>query len=383
MSGMDDYIDNIDRISNWKDHTLKKLIVENRVSICKNIKKQIQSKINKIKGPATAATLLQHVDKDFVSNALISITSIHDNMITLRDSSNKRILVGGQIKKDYLDMLYSFVLYLCTGKYEAQYKDFKILTDLDLKSKQTSDLYNTLDNNKQYLSEMDKSIFYGINRLKNEQNFSKSASDAPIPFFGAPTSNNSIYANLKTNAFNKTSKFNNYKKIDNFIEQLLSNREISINNIFKAWSGELKSITKTKKTAIYLSLNMYQLTIQPGPLKDSIKNNVLLTSIIDKNSKVYDILFSKDPDNTRTIRLNDIIDYKNNIYTKINKIDTIELKKKRRFALKKYLYNTSNSNAIILSHVESFTQFNDSYSDKNCFEDSYISFLTSNGFRKL
>jgi hypothetical protein len=380
MSGMDDYIDNIDRISNWKDHTLKKLIVENRVSICKNIKKQIQSNINKIKGPATAATLLQDVDKDFISNALISITSINDNMITLRDSSNKRILVGGQIKKDYLDMLYSFVLYLCTGKYEAQYKDFKILTDLDLKSKQTSDLYNTLDNNKQYLTEMDKSIFYGINRLKNEQNFSTSASDAPIPFFGAPTSNNSIYANLKTNAFNKTSKFNNYKKIDNFIEQLLSNREISINNIFKAWSGELKSITKTKKTAIYLSLNMYQLTIQPGPLKDSIKNNVLLTAIIDKNSKVYDILFSKDPDNTTSIKMYDIINYKNKkIYTKINKKDTLEQLKKRRFALKKYLYDPKNTKALLLPHVELFTQ----YSDNNCFEDSYISFLTSNGFRKL
>jgi hypothetical protein len=76
----------------------------------------------------------------------------------------------------------------------------------------------------------------------------------------------------------------------------------------------------------------------------------------------------------------DIINYKNKkIYTKINEKDTIEQRKKRRFALKKYLYDPNNTNALLLPHVELFTQ----YSDNNCFEDSYISFLTSNGFRKL
>jgi hypothetical protein len=385
MSGMDDYIDNIERIKYWKDHTLKKQIVENRISICKNIKKQIQSKINKIKGQATADTLLQSVDRIFISNALISITSINDLLKNLRDSSNNRILDGGQIKKDYLDMLYPFVLYLCTGKYEAQYKDFKILTDIDLKSQQTSDLYNTLDNNRKYLSEMDKSIFYGINRLKNEQNFSKSVSDAPIPFFGAPTSNNSIYANLKTNAFNKTSKFNKFKKIDNFIEKLISSREISINNILYAWNKLDKGKGKNnllKNT--YASWTIYKLsrTKNVPYLKDFLKNNVLLLSI--KNDKVYDILFSKDPDNpSNNLTMNDILNYSKGRHVKINKIDTLELLKKRRFALKKYLYDTKNSNAIVLPQVESFTQFNDSLSNNNCFENSYISFLTNNGFRKL
>ena len=265
--------------------------------------------------------------------------------------------------KQYRNIIYPFVLYLCTGKYNVQYKDFMILTDQDFSAQQMSNIYSMLDENKQSLNRIDKDIAYGINRLKNPKNFTNYKGE-PIHLFGE----NSIYSQVKTNSMERVNSYKLYKQTDELVDSLLRTRVLQLNNINRVFVS-LKNNKRYSKTS--MTFQSYRIHIF---VRRFMSNYKALTNLLkySKSPRVFDILFSKNPNRPSIIKVRDVLNVirtSKSFVININQ-DTTEILNKRRIALKRELYK---------SIPDPYINYK---TNSGCeFSDTYVEWMKNSGFR--
>lgn len=276
---------------------------------------------------------------------------------------------------------FPFILFVCTGDENVKIKDFNILTNKQFQASQVGSLYQNLDRTKSEVPNIERTIFYGINRLSDSNNFNgnptKVKERAPIKLCDYNESSlscnpNSIFSTLSKSASDQHLKINEYKAADQLILVLVSNRVSYLREVDDTYS-KYRQAPSSKMKSNTTTISVFLTTFAKNILDNETLSKVSKTGLSDK---IFSVLFSKDLKSEHTFTIL-------NVYQALRKIKggaaTANIKivpdsrkdyNDRITALKRIFYNKINS--------EGFTNYN----NNSCFEDEYISYLSASGFRK-